>query len=74
MMFVIQVSICEPISIGYTQKSLIQYGKNGLWYSMEKIAEFFEEFSKNSAKNQGFLREFALDNHFTLNAFNISWK
>ena len=41
--------------------------------NLEKIAQFFQEFSKNSAKNHFFLMEFALEYillyYFPLNYF-----
>ena len=47
MMLCIKVSIYEPISIRYTQKSLRKYGKIS---KSLKIAQFFKEFSNNSGK------------------------
>ena len=54
MLFSIKERICRPISIRYTLKSLIQYGKIA---NLEKITKFLknylrilQKFSMNSAK------------------------
>ena len=60
MLFCIKGSICEPISIRYTLKSLIPYGKTA---KPRKIAQLFKAFSKNYEKNHFFLVEFALEEY-----------
>ena len=71
MLFCIKLMISEPISIRYTLKPLILHGKTA---KPLKIPQFFKEFSKNSEENHIFLIEVALDYHFRLNYFKMSWK
>ena len=47
MLISIKLRICEPISIRYTQKSLIQYGKIAQPW---KSTKFSKDLSMNSAK------------------------
>ena len=71
MLFCIKVSICEPLSIRYAQKSLIQFGKIAKpWKKLPNFYRFFKEFWETEV----FPMDDALDYHFTLNAFKISWK
>ena len=64
--FCIKVSICDPISIRYTLKSLKPYGNTtkGLQNCL-----LFKDFSFRSAKKAIFLMEASLDYHFTINSF-----
>ena len=65
----IKLSITEQISIRYTQKYLILYGKRE---NLEKIAQLSKELSKNSAVNREFLMEVGLCYDLPLNSFKIS--
>ena len=56
------------MSIRYTLKSLIPYGKTA------NLAQLFKDFFHIAAENHVFLMEVALNYHFTLNSVKISRK